>query len=78
MMRQEFTSPVSIWFSLNPSGRLDPADNTLWYGRVVLPDAGGDRETAAICGFNDYIQSHPGVENLLLPLRDGIMIMQKR
>lgn len=54
------------------------ADNTLWYGRVVLPDAGGDRETAAICGFNDYIQSHPGVENLLLPLRDGIMIMQKR
>ena len=53
------------------------ADNTLWYGRVLEADAGKDRETAGIIAFNDYVQSHPGVENLLLPVRDGLMIMRK-
>jgi len=53
------------------------ADNTLWYGRVLEPDAGNDRETAGIIAFNDYVQSHPEVENLLLPLRDGLMIIRK-
>ena len=53
------------------------ADNTLWYGRVLDPDAGKDRETAGIIAFNDYVLSHPGVENLLLPVRDGLMIIRK-
>ncbi len=53
------------------------ADNTLWYGKVIDPQALKDPETAGIVTFNDYIQNHPAVENVLLPIRDGLMIMRK-
>jgi len=54
------------------------ADNTLWYGRVVAPDAESDRETAGIIRFNKYIQQHVGIEHVLLPIRDGIMLVRKK
>lgn len=54
------------------------ADNTLWYGRVVEPDADTDRETAGIMRFNQHVQQHQGVENVLVPLRDGIMMVRKK
>jgi predicted O-methyltransferase YrrM len=54
------------------------ADNTLWYGRVLAVNAETDRETAGIVKFNNYVQQHKGVENMLLPLRDGITIARKK
>jgi predicted O-methyltransferase YrrM len=53
-------------------------DNTLWYGRVLDINAETDRETAGIVKFNNYVQQHKGVENMLLPLRDGITIARKK
>jgi caffeoyl-CoA O-methyltransferase len=54
------------------------ADNTLWYGRVIEPGAESDRETAGIVRFNEYVQQHKDVENILIPLRDGITLMRKK
>jgi caffeoyl-CoA O-methyltransferase len=51
------------------------ADNVLWSGKVVEPDP--DKDTRAILDFNQKIQNDNRVENLLLPLRDGIMMMIK-
>jgi caffeoyl-CoA O-methyltransferase len=65
-----------IYPKVSPGGYI-LADNTLWYGRVIEPNAESDRETAAIVNFNSYVQQHEGVDNLLLPLRDGIMIVRK-
>jgi predicted O-methyltransferase YrrM len=53
-------------------------DNTLWYGKVIRPGAESDRETSAIIRFNEYVQAHTGVENVLLPIRDGIMLVRKK
>jgi caffeoyl-CoA O-methyltransferase len=53
------------------------ADNTLWYGRVILPGAESDRETSGIINFNKHILQHIGIEHLLLPIRDGIMMVRK-
>jgi len=52
------------------------ADNVLWSGKVLNP-ASNDVETNAIIAFNDYINRNSEVENLMLPLRDGLMIMRK-
>ena len=52
------------------------ADNVLWSGKVINTVSEKDSETAAIQHFNDYIQSCDKVNNLLLPLRDGLMIME--
>lgn len=52
------------------------ADNVLWDGKV----AGNDKkdETArALRIFNDFIQNDPRVENIILPLRDGLMLIRK-
>ena len=56
-------------------GGIIMADNVLWSGKVV--DAKKDKDTQAIADFNAKIQADDRVENLLLPLRDGIMIARK-
>lgn len=49
-------------------------DNVLWSGKVLHPEANHDKETQALTRFNDSIQADSRVENLLLPLRDGLML----
>jgi len=53
------------------------ADNVLWSGKVLNP-APNDVETNAIIAFNEYALNNNQVENLMLPLRDGLMIMRKK
>ncbi len=56
------------------SGGLILADNVLWSGKVVQPKP--DKDTKAIIEFNTKIQNDSRVENLLMPLRDGVMMMR--
>jgi predicted O-methyltransferase YrrM len=58
------------------SGGVILADNVLWSGKVVQPNP--DKDTKSILDFNKKIQEDPRVENLLLPLRDGVMMVRKR
>jgi caffeoyl-CoA O-methyltransferase len=51
------------------------ADNVLWSGKVL--DTKPDKDTRAIQDFNKKIHTDPRVENVLLPVRDGILIMRK-
>jgi predicted O-methyltransferase YrrM len=60
------------------SGALIIADNVLWSGKVVEEPHKNDHETEAIQAFNQYIQEDQRVENVLLPLRDGLMIIRKK
>jgi predicted O-methyltransferase YrrM len=53
------------------------ADNALWDGKVLDPAGNGDKETEGIIAFNDYVHSDDRVDNLLLPVRDGLMILRK-
>ena len=53
------------------------ADNVLWNGKVTQENIGNDRDTRAILAFNDHVQNDERVRNLLLPFRDGIMIIEK-
>jgi len=52
-------------------------DNVLWNGKVTKDVAHNDKDTQAILAFNDFIQHDERVRNLLLPFRDGIMIIEK-
>lgn len=58
-----------------PSGGWILADNVLWSGKVV--DAADDKDTRALTAFNDKVYADRRVEQLLLPFRDGIMMMRK-
>ncbi len=58
-------------------GGILVADNVLWSGKVLGPVGGQDEETLGIVRFNKFIRGHPGVRNLLLPFRDGVMLVEK-
>jgi caffeoyl-CoA O-methyltransferase len=51
------------------------ADNVLWSGKVL--QAKPDKDTSAIVDFNEKVHRDSRVENVLLPVRDGIMLMRK-
>ncbi|MDQ2658465.1 MAG: methyltransferase, partial [Bacteroidota bacterium] len=51
------------------------ADNVLWSGKVL--DVQPDNDTRAIVDFNAKVQADERVENVLLPIRDGMMLMRK-
>jgi caffeoyl-CoA O-methyltransferase len=51
------------------------ADNVLWSGKVL--DNNPDSDTKAIISFNQKIHDDQRVENVLLPVRDGIMTIRK-
>ncbi|KAA5548668.1 O-methyltransferase [Adhaeribacter rhizoryzae] len=62
----------------NPGGYI-LADNVLWSGKVVQePGKKIDKDTQAILDFNLKIQQDDRVENVLLPLRDGLLLMRKK
>jgi caffeoyl-CoA O-methyltransferase len=60
------------------TGGIILADNVLWSGKV-LTTAGQkiDKDTQIILDYNLMVQNDPRVENVLLPIRDGIMMARK-
>jgi predicted O-methyltransferase YrrM len=58
------------------NGGLILADNVLWSGKVL--DTKPDKDTKAIIEFNKKIHTDSRVENLLMPLRDGVMMIRKK
>jgi predicted O-methyltransferase YrrM len=58
------------------SGGFIIADNVLWKGRVVSQKI--DSDTQIILDFNAKVQQDTRVENILLPVRDGLMVVRKK
>lgn len=59
-------------------GGIIIADNVLWSGKVLEDYASTDRETRGILAFNELVSRDNTVERMLLPLRDGLMIIRKK
>lgn len=62
---------------VSPGGYII-ADNVLWSGKVVEEVKDNDKDTKALLEFNDKVHQDTRVENLLLPVRDGLMILRKK
>ena len=63
-----------VFDRLRPGGFL-LADNTLWDGKVM--SGAQDADTRAIRAFNQKVHDDPRVENVLLAVRDGLMVVRK-
>lgn len=63
-----------IFPNLNIGG-LIIADNVLWYGAVA--QGGTEKRAQALAAFNEKVHTDPKVRNVLLPLRDGLMLIEK-
>ena len=56
-------------------GGLIVFDDALWKGGVLAPESDRDQ---AIAELNRHIKTHPELENVLLPVRHGLNVVQKR
>lgn len=67
-------SYVDYWEAVVPlvrEGGVIVADNVLWSGHVLAPDEGDAR---ALARFNDHVAADDRVEQVMLPVRDGITL----
>lgn len=53
------------------------ADNVLWGGKVLEVPGPGDPFSRGILAFNETIRNDPRVEQAILPVRDGLMLIRK-
>ena len=60
---------------LRPGGFM-LADNTLWDGHVTDPAYDHDQQTLGIRRFNDHVAQDARVEQVILPLRDGLTLIR--
>ena len=58
------------------AGGIILVDNVLWSGKVVTQEK--DKHTQVIDAFNKMIRDDERVENVLLPIRDGLMMIRKK
>ena len=61
---------------LNPKSFII-VDNVLWDGKVTNEYI-VDKKTNSLKLFNNFVHQDARVDNLLLPIRDGLMILRKR
>lgn len=62
------------------AGGLIIVDNVLWSGKVLPAHEvkASDYNTRAVRAFNDRVAADARVESLLLPLRDGLLLLRKK
>jgi caffeoyl-CoA O-methyltransferase len=63
-----------VFDKVRPGGFI-VADNVLWSGRVL--DEEKDEDTQALHDYNQMVLADDRVENILLPIRDGLMVAKK-
>lgn len=73
--KENYSKYYDLVFDKVRAGGVILADNVLWSGKVTKPKP--DKDTRALLEFNQKVMNDPRVENLLLPLRDGIMMIRK-
>ena len=72
--QQTYETVLSL---LRPGGFII-ADNTLWDGHVIDPNYQKDQQTRGIETFNDFVKNDTRVEQVILPLRDGLTLIRKK
>jgi caffeoyl-CoA O-methyltransferase len=75
--KQAYHLYYDLVFDKVPVGGFILADNVLYDGEVVLPAEEQSRNAKAIHAFNEKVKNDDRVEQVLMPVRDGILIMRK-
>ena len=75
--KNEYIPYYNIVYNKVKRGGLILVDNVLWSGKI-LNENDQDQSTISIKKFNEVIKNDTRIEKLILPIRDGIMILIKK
>ena len=76
--KREYCEYYELLFDKVVPGGFIIADNVLWDGKVYQDPVPQDKQTMGIVRFNDMIKNDRRVENVILPLRDGLNLIRKK
>ncbi len=76
--KENYARYYDLVFDKIRSGGYMIADNVLWSGKVAAENIKIDKDTRAILDFNRKVQEDERVENVLFPIRDGLLIARKK
>jgi predicted O-methyltransferase YrrM len=74
--KMNYINYYNLIFSKVKIGGYIIADNVLWSGKVA-DETKNDKDTQLLRSFNDLVSNDERVEEVLLPIRDGLMIARK-
>ncbi len=75
--KREYSAYYDLVFDKIPTGGFILADNILWSGKVIEKVAQKDEQTISLIKFNKKIKKDKRVSKVILPLRDGLMLIRK-
>lgn len=78
--KKNYKNYYELVFDFVKPGGFIIVDNVLWRGKVLTTTDRPvlDKRTQAIINFNTLVHNDPRVANVLLPIRDGLMILRKK
>lgn len=76
--KQEYAMYFDLVYDMVRPGGYILADNVLWNGKVVNESSSNDERTTGIKQFNEKIKNDPRVSQVILPIRDGLMLIRKK
>jgi predicted O-methyltransferase YrrM len=74
-VKPNYSNYYNLVFDKVRDGGFIIADNVLWSGRVLEADQ--DENTRALAEYNQMVQADARVSNILLAVRDGLMVAVK-
>lgn len=75
--KREYTEYYRLIIDKIRPGGFILADNVLWGGNV-LDNETCDAQTKGVIEFNEMIKNEKNIENVILPVRDGLMLIRKK
>jgi predicted O-methyltransferase YrrM len=75
--KREYTEYYKLVINKVRPGGFILADNVLWGGKVIEDDT-KDPQTKGVIEFNEMIRRQTNIENIILPMRDGLMLIRKK
>lgn len=76
--KREYPAYYDLVFDMVRPGGYILADNVLWDGKVYQDNVPQDAQTQGIFRFNEIVKEDPRVENVIIPLRDGMNLIRKK
>ena len=76
--KENYINYYNMVLPLVKKGGFIISDNVLWSGKVTQPIDAGDKETKTLVELAELINTDSRVENVLMPIRDGLLVARKK
>ena len=75
--KRQYSAYLDLMYPLVKVGGWILADNVLWDGHIIDSAYDRDKQTQGLRAFNEKVRKDDRLDKVILPLRDGLTLIQK-